>query len=219
MERRALVARHEAVAGGAEPAGRLVVHGRPGAAGRRAGDRRRGAAAVAGGEPVDCAAARAADVLFRRAPCRLRAGERRPPAGGVAAVAGRRAPSGAGRAAGVAGDDGAGGPGRRRDQRRAALAACRRLFPAAFGVRQAGVRGAVRLAAGGGRAAPRHAGHADGRLPLPPAHRPARAAARRRPGAAGEPGVGCHVPAGRPAAALVLRARRQPSREGCSSPT
>ena len=39
------------------------------------------------------------------------------------------------------------------------------------------------------------------------ARRPARAAARRRPGAAGEPGVGCAVPAGRPAAALVLRAR------------
>ena len=95
-------ARHEAVAGGAEPAGRLVVHGRPGAAGRHSGHHRRGAAAVAGGEPVDCAAARAADVLFRRAPCRLCAGERRPPARGVAAVAGGRAPSGARRAAGVA---------------------------------------------------------------------------------------------------------------------
>ena len=63
--------RHEAVAGRAQLAGRLVVHGRPGAAGRHPGHCRRGPPAVAGGEPVRRPQARTADVLFRRAPFRL----------------------------------------------------------------------------------------------------------------------------------------------------
>ena len=122
-------------------------------------------------------------------------------------------------AAGRLGDDGAGALRRHRDQRRAALAAYRRLLAAALGVRQAGVRGPVRLAAGRGRAAPRHAGHADGRLPLSRVRQPARAAARRRPGAAGEPRVGRAVPARRPAAALVLHACGRARDGGCSRPT
>ena len=202
-----LVVRHEAVAGGAELAGRLVVHGRPGAAGRRAGHRRRGAVAVAGGEPVDRAQARPADLLLRRAACRLCARERRSAARGIAAFAGAGAPPRARRAARRLRADGARAHDRRRDQRRAAMAAPRRLFAAALRVRQAGVRGAVGLAAGGGRSPPRHARHADGRVPLPRVRLPAGAAARRGPGTAGEPRMGRAVPARRPAAALVLHAR------------
>ena len=183
------------------------------------GDRRRGPAAVAGGQPVDRPQARTADVLFRRAPFRLRAGERRPAAGRVAAVAGKRAAALAGRAARVLGADGDRSRHRRRDQRRAALAALRRLFAAALRVRQAGFRRALRLADRRERAPARHAGDAAGRCALPRVRRPARAAARRRPDAAREPGVVRAVPAGRPVAHAGSSAWRRGSRRLCSLPT
>ena len=93
----------------------------------------------------------------------------------------------------------------RRDQRRAPMAAPRRLFAAALRVRQAGVRRALGLADRRERAPPRHAGDAARGRSSISRSRPARAAARRRPDAAGEPGVVRAAPARRQAAALVLR--------------
>ena len=93
--------------------------------------------------------------------------------------------------------------GRRRDQRRPALAALRRLFAAALRVRQAGLRRALGLADRRERAPARHAGDAAGVALYRRVRRPAGAATRRRPDAARQRGVVCAVPAGRPVAALV----------------
>ena len=65
-----------------------MVHGRPRAAGDHPGDRRRRAAAVAGGEPSIALKRGLPTFHFVAAPFRFAADERRPPAGRVAAVAG-----------------------------------------------------------------------------------------------------------------------------------
>ena len=80
-----------------------------------------------------------------------------------------------------------------------AQAASGGLSVAALGVCQAGVRGAVRVAAGGRRATTGHAGCADGGVFVPHLRKPACNATGRRAGAVGEPRMGAlFLLAGRP---------------------